>query len=186
MNVIIFLISSIIVTALGCVFHFTYEWSGRKKWVGVFSAINESTWEHIKIGLSSAFLFTLVDLFMFSQNENFLLGKATELLIIIFVMPALYYFISIFLKKNTLVIGILEFIATIFLSRFVFYQIIGLPKIGGVWDIFAVVALILIFVSYATFTFFPPKNFLFVDIRNGKYGFSASRGHAHRHKKRRK
>ena len=34
---------------LGSLLHFTYEWSNENSFVGSFSAINESTWEHLKL-----------------------------------------------------------------------------------------------------------------------------------------
>ena len=186
MDVMNFLVSSVIITALGCIFHFTYDWSGKKKWVGIFSAVNESTWEHIKIGLTGALLYAIVDGIMVGGNGNFLIGKAAELLIIIFAMPTMYYIIDAILRRLVLVVDILEFVATIFLSRLVFYQFLAMPKVGGIWEIVAGVAIGIVVLCYVTFTFFPPKNFLFVDTRNGKYGFSASQTRARKRKKRRK
>ena len=37
---------------LGSALHFTYELSGESPIVGVFSAVNESVWEHMKIAFS--------------------------------------------------------------------------------------------------------------------------------------
>lgn len=34
---------------VGTLLHFAYDWSGRKRVVAVFSAVNESYWEHVKI-----------------------------------------------------------------------------------------------------------------------------------------
>ena len=43
-------IFSIIFTfILGTLLHFTYKLSGNNQLVGVFSAVNESTWEHLKL-----------------------------------------------------------------------------------------------------------------------------------------
>ena len=36
------------ISILGVLLHFTYEWSNDNPAVGLFSAVNESTWEHIK------------------------------------------------------------------------------------------------------------------------------------------
>ena len=45
----------IFISVLGVLLHFTYEWSGDNAVVGLFSAVNESTWEHLKL-LSFPFL----------------------------------------------------------------------------------------------------------------------------------
>ena len=49
----------IFISVLGVLLHFTYEWSGDNAVVGLFSAVNESTWEHLKpewAGLWSDFI----------------------------------------------------------------------------------------------------------------------------------
>ena len=35
---------------IGTMLHFTFELSGNQPVVGVFSAVNESVWEHLKLG----------------------------------------------------------------------------------------------------------------------------------------
>ena len=35
--------------ALGVLLHFLYEWSGGNTLAAAFSAVNESTWEHMKL-----------------------------------------------------------------------------------------------------------------------------------------
>lgn len=39
----------VFITVLVTLLHFTYEWSGENVFVGLFSAVNESTWEHLKL-----------------------------------------------------------------------------------------------------------------------------------------
>ena len=39
----------IFISVLGVLLHFTYEWSGDNAVVGLFSAVNESTWEQLKL-----------------------------------------------------------------------------------------------------------------------------------------
>jgi hypothetical protein len=38
------------ITSLGgTILHFLYDWSGKSRLVAVFSGVNESTWEHMKL-----------------------------------------------------------------------------------------------------------------------------------------
>ena len=46
------------VSALGTLAHFAYEWSGKQLLAGAFCAVNESTWEHMKLLFFPALLFT--------------------------------------------------------------------------------------------------------------------------------
>ena len=46
----IFLIIGAVFTIItGTLLHFVYEWSGESLFVGIFSPINESVWEHLKL-----------------------------------------------------------------------------------------------------------------------------------------
>ena len=40
---------AIFVSCAAVILHFLYEWSGKEFWVTLFSAVNESVWEHLKI-----------------------------------------------------------------------------------------------------------------------------------------
>ena len=43
------IISTIFIMIAGTLLHFTFEWSNNNPIVGTFSAVNESTWEHLKL-----------------------------------------------------------------------------------------------------------------------------------------
>ena len=46
---------------LGGLLHFTFEFSGYNPIVGAFSAVNESVWEHLKLGFWPILLFTFIE-----------------------------------------------------------------------------------------------------------------------------
>ncbi len=45
----LYLVGLLWTAALGTLLHFTYEWSDENTFVGLFSAVNESIWEHTKL-----------------------------------------------------------------------------------------------------------------------------------------
>lgn len=49
----------IFISALGTLAHFTYGWSGENKVIGLFTAVNESTWEHMKLIYFPMLIYTL-------------------------------------------------------------------------------------------------------------------------------
>ena len=51
------------ISILGTLLHFTWEWSDRNPFVALFSAVNESTWEHLKLLFFPMLLLTLLELF---------------------------------------------------------------------------------------------------------------------------
>ena len=42
---------TLLISAVGSLMHFVYKWTACDPFVGVFCAVNESTWEHAKIML---------------------------------------------------------------------------------------------------------------------------------------
>ena len=66
----------LIISVIGTLLHFTYKLSNYNFFVGLFSAINESTWEHIKIGLTPLFLFYLWEYFKYQRFKKNLSHKA--------------------------------------------------------------------------------------------------------------
>ena len=49
------------ISILGVLLHFTYEWSNDNPAVGLFSAVNESTWEHLKLIFFPMLLLTTME-----------------------------------------------------------------------------------------------------------------------------
>ena len=75
--------SIIFILFLGVILHFTYKLSNYNVILSIFSSVNESTWEHIKIALTPTLLWGLVDGFLYGQKANYFLAKTTSLITII-------------------------------------------------------------------------------------------------------
>lgn len=46
---------------VGCIIHFVFDWTNRLPIIGIFSPVNESVWEHLKLGFWSLMLFSLAE-----------------------------------------------------------------------------------------------------------------------------
>ena len=55
---------------LGVFLHFTYEISNNNPIVGIFSAINESTWEHLKLIFFPMLFSTFIRLLLFLEKKS--------------------------------------------------------------------------------------------------------------------
>ncbi len=55
------LIGIIFIVFLGSMLHFTFELSGRNPLVGIFPAVNESVWEHLKLAFWPAMLYAFIE-----------------------------------------------------------------------------------------------------------------------------
>lgn len=169
----------IIISILGTLGHFLYEISGHNKFIALFAAVNESTWEHIKIALTPSLLWGLYDGFVYGTNPNYFPAKTLSLLTLIIVIPTVFYTFKAIFKKSVLVFDILLFYAAIICSQIVFKYVIDSPPMNFIFEYLGTVGLFIIFGSYMVLTLQPFENFIFEDPISKKYGKDGHTEHHH-------
>ena len=71
------IIAILFTLVVGTLLHFTYEWSGENKIIGTFSAINESTWEHLKLIFFPMLIFSIFEgIKIYKETNNYIEAKA--------------------------------------------------------------------------------------------------------------
>lgn len=166
-----FWLGVIVISVVGTLAHFLYDWTGKNKIIGLFAAVNESTWEHIKIALTPTFLWSLYDGFIYGENPSYWSAKLTSLVALtVFIPLAFKLYIKIF-KKDILVLDIIIFYTAIILSQLVFYGMLNVDR--GVLSYFGCIGVFIFFGCYMTLTLEPIKNSLFLDPITNRYGFRA-------------
>ena len=163
--------SIIIISIVGTLAHFLYDISNHNKIVGLFTAVNESTWEHIKIAITPTLLWGLYDGYIYGSNPNYFTAKIVSLLVMTLVIPLIFYFQKIILKKDYVIINILSFYIAIILGQLSFYKILDLMPLDYIYIYISVIALFIFFGCYLLLTLLPLKNFLFKDPITNKYGY---------------
>lgn len=169
----IFIIEGLAITIIGSLLHFTYAWTGRNKFIATFAAVNESTWEHVKLALSGIFFCTLVDMWWLDDEPNYWFAKSMAFLTPVVVIPVLFYgYRSILKVKSCLPIDIGIFVVASFASVAVFLGFLNLPPLGEGGQIASLVIITVILVAYLLLTRFPlHHNFLFQDPITKTYGY---------------
>ena len=167
------IISIIVISIVGTLSHFLYDLSNHNKFIGVFAAVNESTWEHIKIALTPTLLWGLVDGFIYGTNPNYFLAKSASLITIILLMPFLFYGHKYVAKKDYFIFDIATFYIVIISSQLVFHYLLKIEPISFITYYLSCVVLFIIFGFYMILTLLPAKNFMFKDPLTNKYGFKA-------------
>ena len=78
---------------VGASLHFTYELNNfSSNVVAYFSAVNESTWEHLKMTFFPGLVFTLVEYtYIRDKANNYLIAKTASLFLMPFVIVAGWY-----------------------------------------------------------------------------------------------
>lgn len=161
--------SGIFVAILGTVLHFTYEWSDKNVLVGVFSAVNESTWEHLKLLFFPMLITTIIGYFYLGEDvPNFLCAKTIGIIIAILFTVTFFYTYSGILGRFIDSINILSFFVAVILGEYVAYRI--MISNFKCKQRNAIVVLSILSLLFIIFTFTPPKIGLFKDPIANDYG----------------
>ena len=76
----------------GNLLHFVYDWSGQNSVVAAFAAVNESTWEHMKLLAMPWVIWSLVEaVALRSSRQSVLMARALGLLAGLVTVPTVYY-----------------------------------------------------------------------------------------------
>ena len=161
--------STIFVFALGTLLHFTYDWSGQNQIIGAFSAVNESTWEHLKLIFFPMLITIIIGYFYFRKTIfNFICSKTIGLLVALTFTVVFFYTYTGILGKNIAIIDISSFFIAVLLGEFISYLlVVNNFKCNNKIAIFILTLLLILFI---VFTYNPPKIGLFKDPVSGKYG----------------
>lgn len=167
-----FIIGSLFIIILGSLSHFIYEWSNYNKFVGLFVAVNESVWEHIKLAIFSALILTLIRIPLLKNNKNFIAGIFISVFTIIVLIPLLFYGYKFILGSDYLILDILVFIISVIIGEYLFYKILSYEKSFKNYNLFYMIGIFLILICYLTFSYYPLKSFLFEDPIDKTYGIN--------------
>ena len=167
------IIEFFVISIVGTLLHFTYDWSKHNKTVGLFSAVNESTWEHIKLALSAFFLCSAVDGFFWAENPNYFVGKFFGLLALIIVMPLIFYGYTAFTKKSIVPVDITSFFVTVAAGQWMFYHVMNGAALPHWLRYLSLIGVFVIFGFYMVGTLYPVRTFLTKDPITKRFGLRA-------------
>ncbi|MDF2521576.1 MAG: hypothetical protein K0R84_2204 [Clostridia bacterium] len=165
------LIGFFLISILGTLLHFCFEWSGSFKPLAWLCAVNESVWEHLKIGFWPALFYTIYEYFSFgSRKRNFWTAKAADLYTIPLSITIVYYIVKAITGRHFLWLDIVLFVASIALAQLISYRIITSRKDYSKYTGISLFMIILLTIAFSLFSYFPPKLDIFKDVPTGTYG----------------
>lgn len=156
----------IFISILGVLLHFTYEWSGDNPAVGLFSAVNESTWEHLKLIFFPMLLLTMIE-FLWAHikekplPENYLPARTIGILSGMAFIVVVFYTLNGVLGRNYDFLNIALYFAG------VIYALRTESKLESrqmcINDYVAMTILAIFAVAFFAFTKYPPELGIFTD-----------------------
>lgn len=155
----------ILAIVFGTLLHFTYEWSGENRIVGLFSATNESVWEHLKLVFYPMLILAIVEYFVVKKEaNNYIEAKSLGIFLTIAFIIVFYYTYTGIIGKTFFIIDILTFIISIILGEWVSYKLMIRKSESTTLSKILSSAIIFYFlISFILFTYNPPNINLFKD-----------------------
>ena len=165
------LVGIVFIIIFGSILHFTFEWSGGNAVFGVFSAVNESVWEHLKLGFWPAIVFALVEFkYLRKETNNFMFAKTIGVYLIPITIVVIFYSYTAIIRESVLVIDILSFVLAVVVGQLVSYRLLTGKRLPYNLDLVSLIALTLLGLAFVIFTLYPPQLGLFQDPITGGYG----------------
>ncbi len=158
-------------TALaGTLLHFLYNWTGQSLWSALFSGVNESTWEHMKLLYVPLFLFAVAESFFFREYKNFWCVKLIGTILGLALIPILFYTYNGAVGQSPDWLNISIFFVAAAAAFFLEWLLFRVNHPRRCLSRLSLGILIGMGVLFILFTFWPPNLPLFQDPITGTYG----------------
>lgn len=165
-------IGFIFTAILGTFLHFLFDLSGGSVIAALFSAVNESIWEHMKLLYYPMLLFALIEYRAWGKNQaNFWCVKLAGILLGLALIPVLYYTYTGILGVSADWFNIAIFFIAAGAAFWFETQLFQKDFACPIPLPFALV--LLIGIIFAILTFATPRIPFFEDPITGTYGFQA-------------
>ncbi len=158
------IIAFIVIGLLGTLLHFVYDLSNENAIVGIFSAVNESIWEHQKLLYWAAVIYSIGEYLLLERKpHNYKIATALGILSGIMAVITLFYtysgilgFSVTFIDISLYFIGVLVFIIVRNLI------IKNRALMSGTAQISGILIIVVLGILFAVWTFFPKKISIFI------------------------
>ena len=158
------LVDILVICIINILLHFTFEITGRNLLIAMFSAVNRSIWEHIKIAVVSTYLVALVRMSIKEKRDyNLWTALFFKIITLISTMLMLFYIYDLVFSVENLAADLVILCIGVVISRIVENIILSKLKISAiVEDIYKYINLGII-LFFVIFTFFPLNISIFKD-----------------------
>jgi len=155
---------------LGTLLHYLYAWTDCIA-VTPFSAVNESTWEHMKLAFFPMLIFGVIQAKFFKEDYPcFWWVKLVGILIGAVLIPTLFYTYNGSFGETPDWLNILFFFLATGLAYLIEAWIFKRKQRDCSMQWIPIILLALLTIAFFVFTFSPPKLPLFQDPITGSYG----------------
>lgn len=163
------IISTIFIMVAGTLFHFTFGWANDNSLVGIFSPINESIWEHLKLLFFPMLISTIIGYFYIGKLiQNYLCSKVLGIILSMSFIVVFFYTYTGIIGINFTVVDIGSFFIAVLLGQYVTYK--KMKSQFSCNNLISIIILLILYLCFFIFTFFPPHIAFFKDPLTGMFG----------------
>lgn len=175
----LFVIACIATILLGVILHFAYDFLSKSFIIGLFTPVNESIWEHLKLVLIPLTSFAIVYTLIYRKKEdikyNFWYYLTKSIILGMTIIVIVHYGYKFIFKDVPGFINILIYIIAMIIAFYKIYMnmlsqsknidksIVNRNRIG-------IITLIFLYMLFIVFTIYPPQLELFRDPINNTFG----------------
>lgn len=156
-------IGAIFVLITGTLAHFLYNWSGKNNIIGLFTPVNESIWEHMKLLFFPMLIYAWFIIYKFREKYPCITSALYfGILVGTFLIPIFYYGYTAVLSRDIFILDIGTFILSIVIAFWLSYKLTLSCKLEPYTSLLRIFVCIL-FVCFLLFTYFPADTAIFRD-----------------------
>lgn len=138
----------------GTMLHFLYGWTGENRVVGLYAAVSESTWEHLKLLFFPVLLYTVWEYIWLGHRwKGYVQVRAGGGLLGMLTITALFYTYTGICGRHWLWADILTFVLGAAVTAYYTWKY---ARRGRGSSVFGAVVLAVITVCFGVFSLFPP------------------------------
>jgi hypothetical protein len=165
------IIGTVFIILVGAFFHFIFELSGENLIIAGIAAVNESVWEHLKLGYWPLVFFSLIEYrFIKDEAKNLGIAKLMGALTFIATIIVIFYSYTAIIGEELLFIDILSFILGVIFGQIVSYKLMSSSKLPQWINMLSWIVFVGLGFLFILFTFYPPKLPIFRDGVTRGYG----------------
>jgi hypothetical protein len=167
----LYIIGFFVISIIGTILHFIFEFSNNNILVAPFSAVNESVWEHLKIAVMPMFLWTFVEFITLKfRRANLWSSLLIKIFTVMGIITIFHYIYTGIFKAHSTWFSITIFYIAILLAQIFGYKEVTSKDVNVKHEEFSKYLVIMIFIMFVIFTFIPPKIDIFRDEVTSTYG----------------
>ncbi len=173
----LFITSCIACIVLGTLLHFAYDFFNKSFLVGLFTPVNESVWEHLKLVLIPITLFGIIYSLIYRKSSyklnSFWYYTSISIILSMIIIPIIHYLYKLIFKDISSFFDITLYIISIIISFFYIYinmkkQYQNVSNINK--NATGIIIITSLFLLFIIFTIYPPRLELFKDPTNNTFG----------------